>query len=97
MGVRERKVENYLRDELKKINGTSRKWVSPGRDGVPDQIVRLLRWATGVVHVVEVKTTDGTLEPSQERELPRLTEEGFLVFIVYGHEGVDKYIRSIDV
>lgn len=97
MGVRERKVENYLRDELKKINGTSRKWVSPGRDGVPDQIVRLLRWAVGMVHVVEVKTTDGTLLPSQVREQPRLSDEGFLVFTVYGHEGVDEYIRMIDV
>jgi len=38
MGVRENKVEKYLDKEVSKIGGITRKWVCPGRDGVPDRI-----------------------------------------------------------
>ena len=97
MGVRENKVEKYLKDEVKRIGGTSRKWKSPGLDGVPDQIVRLHRWIKGMVHVVEVKTTDGVTSPAQKREQKREHDDGMLVYQVFGHAGVDAYIKMIDV
>jgi len=59
MGTRENKIETYLRDQIKSLGGDTRKWVSPGRDGVPDQIVIL----NNVVWFVEAKTSDGDFQP----------------------------------
>ncbi len=39
MGVIENKVEKYLDDGVKQLGGITRKWGSPGVDGVPDRIV----------------------------------------------------------
>ena len=94
MGVRENKVEKYLDTEVKKLGGITRKWVSPGRDGVPDRIVRLHRWEKGVVCMVEVKTVDGTTSPCQKREQQRETGAGCWVETVYGNKGVDNLLKS---
>jgi len=91
MGVRERKVEKYLDDEVKKAGGITRKWVSPGRDGVPDRIV----FHFSKVYFVEVKTIDGELSKNQYREHKRLISKGARVFTVYGNSGVDKWIREV--
>lgn len=90
MGVRENKVERYLDNAVTRIGGITRKWTSPGRDGVPDRIV--IR--DGKVVFVEVKTTDGKLSPAQEREHQRLREQGVRVVTVYGEHGVDVFIAS---
>lgn len=91
MGVRERKVEKYLDSEVTKLGGISRKWVSPGRDGVPDRIVIY----NGRVIFVEVKTLDGDLSMTQTREHQRLLDAGACVDTVYGEEGVDVWIREV--
>lgn len=91
MGVRENKVETYLNAEIIKLGGISRKWVSPGRDGVPDRICVV----RGAVWFVEVKTVDGYLSPEQIREQDRLIESGATVRTVYGKEGVDNLIQEI--
>jgi len=91
MGVRESKVEKYLDSEVQKIGGITRKWVSPGRDGVPDRIVIV---AT-MVWFVEVKTVDGALSPAQIREHARLKEAGAKVFTVYGERGVDGFVADL--
>ena len=88
MGVRENKVETYLREQIKlHFNGDTRKWVSPGRDGVMDQICFIdPEW------FVEVKTIDGDHTTAQKREANRLIKLGARVVIVWGHAGVDKFI-----
>lgn len=91
MGVRERKVENYLDAEVKRIGGLTRKWVSPGRDGVPDRIVVF----GGYVYFVEVKTDDGKLSKNQNREHRRLRDAGTGVHTVFGNGGVDMFIDGI--
>lgn len=91
MGTRENKVETYLRDQVKLLNGDTRKWVSPGRDGVPDQIVLVCSLILGV----EVKCLDGTLSPVQHREHKRLRDVGMTVVTVYGRTGVDGLIKNI--
>lgn len=91
MGVRENKVETYLRAELKKLNGDSRKWVSPGRDGVPDQIVL----GFNPIFFCEVKTTDGKLSGVQSREHERLRNLGAIVCTVWGNTGVDLLIKDL--
>jgi len=92
MGVREAKVEKYLDEQVTKLGGITRKWVSPGRDGVMDQICFLNpEW------YVEVKTTDGVHETHQKREALRLIKCGARVAVVYGNEGVDKFIHWVEV
>ena len=87
MGVREAKVETYLDDEIIKLGGITRKWVSPGRDGVMDRICFLNpEW------YVEVKTVDGVQTGVQHREAIRLIDHGARVVVVYGNDGVDKFI-----
>lgn len=91
MGLRENKVETYLNDRVTELNGITRKWVSPGRDGVPDRIVI----TPAALWLVEVKTEDGTLSPAQVREHDRLRAAGAVVKVVYGHAGVDELIEEL--
>jgi len=91
MGVRERKIERYLNERVTRIGGITRKWVSPGIDGVPDRIVII----SGVVYFVEVKTLDGIVSTCQFREHERLIYVGAKVHIVYGSEGVDFFMNGI--
>lgn len=91
MGVRENKVETYLREKVKLLGGDTRKWVSPGRDGVTDQIV----FVCGLIIGVEVKCIDGTLSSVQHREHKRLRDVGMQVVTVYAQTGVDRLIRDI--
>lgn len=89
VGTRENKVEKYLDKEVKKLGGITRKWVSPGRDGVPDRIVII----KGEVWFVEVKTCEGRLTSVQAREHHRLWGCGANVRVVYGEVDVDKFLR----
>lgn len=91
MGVRENKIERYLDSEVLKLGGLTRKWVSPGRNGVPDRIVI----TNNIVVGVEVKCTDGKLSTAQIRELSRLQDASMLVTIVYGKSGVDGFITHM--
>lgn len=91
MGARENKVERYLNSEVERIGGLTRKWVSPGNDGVPDRLV----FFNGEVWLVEVKTTDGRRSPTQIREHNRLKKVGVDVLTLYGHTDVDDFIRSL--
>jgi len=93
MGVRENKVERHLDSEVKKLGGITRKWVSPGVDGVPDRIVLI----AGKVFFVEVKTEDGKLSTAQQREHTRLKEVGANVYTLCGEGEVDEFIRSLAI
>lgn len=88
MGAREAKVEKHLDKRIKELGGLTRKWVSPGRDGVPDRVVII----HGVVWFVEIKTVDGRLSVVQKREQKRLTDAGANVTTLYGQTDVDKFI-----
>lgn len=95
MAIEERRVENYLTSEVKKVGGDTRKWVSPGRDGVPDRIVFFPSdIGTGYAHqvYVEVKTSHGKLSDVQQREHARLRALGAYVTTVYGVNGVDAFM-----
>lgn len=91
MGVRESNVERYLQERIKEIGGTTRKWVSPGANGVPDRIVLLSR----EVWFVEVKTVDGQLSPVQRREHGRLKAHGANVITLYGCGDVDRFAEKL--
>ena len=90
MGVRENKVETYLNTQIVKLGGVTRKWVSPGRAGVPDRIV----FVDAMIVFVEVKTVDGKLMTVQTREQELLRSHGAHVVTVYGESGVDAFISE---
>jgi len=92
MGVRERKVEHYLRDRVKEIGGLSRKWGKSNVAGVPDQLVFL----RGSIYLVEIKTTDGVLEPEQKREHARMADVLIEVYTLYGHRDIDEWVKKIN-
>ena len=91
MGQRENAVELYLRSEIEKLGGITRKWVSPGAPGVPDQIIIL----HGRSIYAEVKTTDGTTSAQQDREHARLLHCGAEVITLHGHAEVDVLIKGL--
>ncbi len=91
MGTRERKVESRLTVEIALQGGITRKWVSPGRDGVPDRIV----FFGGRVCFVELKTQFGRLSPVQVREHKCLREAGAEVTTIFGSNGVDSFIAHM--
>ena len=39
--MREREIEEWLREQIKNLGGKALKFTSPGNDGVPDRIVFL--------------------------------------------------------
>lgn len=92
MGVRESRVERYLDQCVRALGGLTRKWVSPGVDGVPDRIVVI---PGAPIWMVEVKTSDGRLSECQKREHIRLRDAGANVTTVYGHDGVDEFVARL--
>lgn len=91
MGRGENAIETHLDEQVVKLGGLTRKWVSPGRSGVPDRIVIL----NGAVWFVEVKQLGEEPEPHQLREMRRLMGVGANVTWVAGLAAVDKFLENI--
>ncbi len=91
MGAREKKIEKYLAEQVKKIGGVSRKYVSPGFRGVPDRIC----FFDHTIVFVEVKTPEGVLSKMQEREINMLSKFHLPVAVVRSTEEVDCMISDI--
>lgn len=88
----EKEVEKYLVREIKKLGGVSFKFISPGNAGVPDRIVII---PTGKVLFVELKTDKGKLTKLQESQIRKISGLGVEVKVLYGIEGVRKFINEI--
>ena len=104
--MRESKIEKYLKQQVKLRGGGTRKWVSPGRVGVPDQIII---WPDSVreyntscvmpgaaIHFVELKATGKNVhkESAQAREHVRLQKLGCVVVMLNSIEAIDNYLRN---
>ena len=79
--MREKDIEKKLVDGIKRLGGCAYKWVSPGRDGVPDRIVVL---PGGIIWFVELKTDTGRISPRQQFQLNFLNSLGFNTTVVRG-------------
>ena len=87
--IREKDIENYLRDQVKKIGGIAYKFESPGNAGVPDRLVLL---PGGQVHFVELKAPGkkpSALQLAQHRKINKLHSR---VLIIDSKEKVDRFI-----
>ena len=101
--MRESKIEKYLKQQVKLRGGETRKFVSPGRVGVPDQIII---WKTmsgdrsfthpAMIHFAELKATGKNVrkESAQAREHVRLQKLGCVVVVLNSIEAIDNYLRN---
>lgn len=94
--MREKPIEQYLRERVEAAGGRCYKWVSPGNPGVPDRIVFLPDRA---IQFVETKSTVGTLRPSQKRQMKRIYELGFgeFLFVISSKDQVDLFMKEMGV
>lgn len=91
MGIREHKIEIFIKGKIESLGGVVRKWTSPGCSGVPDLIIA----HNGCVVFAEVKSSDGVKSLKQKLESGRLKKAGAKVCTVYGYMGATKLIKDI--
>lgn len=93
MGKAEKRVEDHLINEVKKLGGFTRKYTSPGFRGVPDRIVFIPPF--GAIFV-ELKTLTGVYGKKQIRELNRINAAGGRAVALAGKNDVDRFIWRIE-
>lgn len=90
--LKEKDVEKYLKDEIKKIGGIAYKFVSPGNAGVPDRLVLL---PDGLMFFVELKAPGKKTRKIQDRQAGRIRRLGFKVEILDSKNKVDYFIDFV--
>ena len=90
---REAVIEAKLRDEMTRRGCICYKFVSPGNNGVPD---RMIITPEGEVVFIELKTERGRLSAEQKAQIRRLRDHCMTVFVLYGAEDVDSFIKHFD-
>lgn len=91
--MRESLVEAYFKRRVKEIKGLTRKFVSPGRRAVPDQLAIFEPF--GKVFFVELKAPGKEPRPDQVREHKRLRAMGCEVWVLHSYQEVDSFINYI--
>lgn len=89
---REAAIEKKSKEEAKKIGWASFKFVSPGHNGVPDQMFI----KSGVVAFIEYKTAVGRLSKLQEICINDLKNMGCLVFVARSPKETIDILTNID-
>lgn len=87
--MREKEIEKYLREEIKKLGGIAYKFTSPGNSGVPDRLVLL---PCGVMAFVELKAPGGKTTAIQDGQISRIQKLNFDVYVIDSKMAVDAFI-----
>lgn len=90
--MREKDIESYLRDQVKRHGGIAYKFESPGSIGVPDRIVI---FPGGRIIFVELKAPGKKPRPTQVRQMQRLGFLGCDVRVIDSKEKVDEFIDEV--
>lgn len=89
--MREKEIEVYLRDQVKKHGGKAYKFESPGNDGVPD---RLVIFPKNRIYFVELKAPGKKPRPLQIKQITVLSSLGCDVRVIDSKEQVDEFIME---
>ncbi|MBC2207428.1 VRR-NUC domain-containing protein [Listeria booriae] len=89
----ESKVEEYLREQVKKRGGLCWKFTSPGTRGVPDRIVML----NNRVAFVETKAPSKGLRKLQEKRKAQIETQGHWHITIDSKEKVDNLMSHFDI
>lgn len=84
--MREKDIENYLKESVKKIGGRSYKFTSPGNAGVPDRICII---PGGLIFFVELKASGKITRTLQDRQIAKLRNLGCMVYVADSNEQID--------
>jgi hypothetical protein len=90
--MRERDIEKYLREQVKKIKGIAYKFESPGHAGVPDRLVLI---PNGKMTFIELKAPGKKPTALQLAQHRKITKLGFPVLVIDSKEGVDRFIVEV--
>lgn len=90
--IRERDIEKYLREMVKKIGGIAYKFESPGNAGVPDRLVLL---PGRVTYFVELKAPGKKPTALQKRQHTKIEKLGHKVLVIDSKEKVDEFIEFV--
>lgn len=90
--MREKEIEIYLRDRVKKAGGKAYKFESPGNDGVPD---RLVIFPGNRIYFIELKAPGKKPRPLQVKQMRVIASFGCDVRVIDTKEGVDRFIDGV--
>ncbi len=90
--LKEKDIEKYLRDEIKKLGGIAYKFVSLGNAGVPDRLVLL---PFGQIYFVELKAPGKKTRAIQNRQIEKIEKLGFRVVVIDSKEQVNDFITAL--
>lgn len=90
MGKAEEYVEGYLRKKTKEAGYLCYKFTSPGRRGVPDEIVI----HNGHVTFIETKSLTGQASAIQKKRIKEMLEHGADVKVCNTRELIDEFIAE---
>ena len=88
----EQKLQNYLKDRVEALGGQFRKLEWTGRRGAPDCFIW---WPGPSFAFVEVKAPDGRVTVLQQRELDRLSRDGFNTAVVWSKDDIDAVVFAL--
>lgn len=88
----EKRLEQVLTKEVKKMGGLALKFVSPGVAGMPD---RIILFNGGRIAFVELKAPKKKMRPLQIKRKRQLEALGFLVYCIDSLEGIEDFIREV--
>lgn len=91
--MREKDIENYLKESVKKIGGRTYKFTSPGNAGVPDRICII---PGGFIFFVELKAPGKITRPLQDRQIAKLRNLGCMVYVADSNEQIDRILEDYD-